>query len=81
MWRVCAFVSDVWPVAIRSAEFCTVWSVLMCVSAIVGPHMVLQYSMIGRVMVLYVCSMVSLFFPQEVPVRALSMLRVFWDFL
>ena len=70
------FVSAVQPVAMRSAVFCIVCSLLICVCDTIGDHIVLAYSMIGLVIVLYVASIVSFCFPQCVPVSALRMLSV-----
>ena len=47
-----------------SAWFCTVCSLLMLVLEVMGDQIVLAYSMMGRVMVLYVVVSVSLAFPQ-----------------
>jgi len=68
----CSFVSAVWPVAMRSALFCIVWSFMVCFCEIVGDQIVLAYSSIGLVMALYVCVIVSLLFPHVVDVSALS---------
>ena len=46
------FVSDVWPVAILAIEFWMVWRWLKLVSEIIGDHVVDEYSIIGKVIVL-----------------------------
>ena len=48
----------------------------MFVSDVMGDHIVLAYSMMGRVIVLYVVLSVSFVFPQCVVVSALSMFIV-----
>ena len=50
----CVFVSVVHPVAILSAVFCVICSLLMFVSDASGDHMVETYSNMGLVMALYV---------------------------
>lgn len=74
--RCAALVSSVQPVIVLSALFCTVCSFCVLVSDIMGDHMVLAYSIIGRVIVLYVVVRVSFVFPQCVVVSAFSMLIV-----
>ncbi len=46
-------------------------------SAAIGDQTVLAYSSVGRVIALYVVTMVSFCFPQFVDVSAFSMLMVF----
>ena len=50
--RCCAFVTVVHPVAILSAVFCVICSVLMFVSDASGDHIVETYSSMGLVMAL-----------------------------
>ena len=50
--RCWAFVSEVHPVAVLSAEFWTVCSFCMFVLEAMGDHMVEPYSIMGRVIVL-----------------------------
>ena len=57
--RFCVFVSVVHPVAILSAVFCVICSLLMFVSDAIGDHMVETYSSMGLVMGLYVARIVS----------------------
>ena len=66
-------------VAVRSAVFCIVWSLLMFVLEAVDNQMMRKSSMIGLVMtiyktpiVLYVVTIVSFGFPQVVDVKAFS---------
>ena len=61
--RCAVLVSSVHPVIVLSALFCVVWSFVMFVSEAMGDHTVLAYSVIGRVIVLYVVVSVSLFLP------------------
>ena len=68
----CVFVPVVHPVAILSAVFCVICSVLMFVSDASGDHMVETYSGMGLVMALYVARIVSFCFPHVVGVSALS---------
>ena len=72
--RCCVFVSVsvVYPVAILSAVFCVICSVLKFVSDASGDHMVETYSSMGLVMTLYVAMIVSFCFPHVVDVSALS---------
>ena len=58
------------PFVIRSAIFCTVSSLFVFVSDIIGDQIVLPYSSVALVMAVYVPSRVSLDFPQCVVVRA-----------
>ena len=74
------FVSSVHPVIVLSAVFCIVCNLFVLVSDIIGDHIVFAYSSMGRVIVLYVISSVSLVFPQCVVVSALSMFNVGLDF-
>ena len=55
----CVFVPAVHPVAILSAVFCVISSLLMFVSDASGDHMVETYSSMGLVMALYVAMIVS----------------------
>ena len=66
------FVSVVHPVAILSAVFCVICSLLMFVSDASGDHMVETDSSMGLVMALYVAMTVSFCFPHVVDVSALS---------
>ena len=61
--RCCVFVSVVHPVAILSAVFCVICSLLMFVSDASGDHMVETYSSMGLVMAVYVAMIVSFCFP------------------
>lgn len=79
--RCAVFVSSVHPVIVRIALFCVVCSLDMFVSEAMGDHIVLAYSVMGRVIVLYVVVSVSLFLPQCVVVSALSRLIVCVAFL
>ena len=59
LWVECVFrlvyvVSVVHPIAILSAVFCVICSLLMFVSDASGDHIVETYSSMGLVMVLYV---------------------------
>lgn len=69
-------VSRVHPVAVLSAWFWIVCSLVMFVFDVMGDQIVFAYSRIGRVIVLYVVVRVSLALPQCVDVRALSMFMV-----
>ena len=71
-------VSRVHPVVIRSAVFCTVCSLFVFVSDIIGDQIVLSYSSVVLVMAVYVLSSVSLDFPQCVVVSAFSIIVVFF---
>ena len=55
----CVFVSVVHPVAILSAVFCVICSLLMFVSDVSGDYMVETYSSMGLVMALYLAMIVS----------------------
>ena len=74
-------VFDVHPVAILSAVFCIICSLLMFVSDAIGDHMVEAYSSMCLVMALYVARIVSFCFPQVVDVSALSICIVLRDFV
>lgn len=76
MCRCCALVSRVHPVAVLSAWFWIVWSFDMFVCEVMGAQIVLAYSRIGLVIVLYVVAIVSLDLPQCVVVSDLRMLMV-----
>ena len=79
--RCAVLVSSVHPVIVLSALFCVVWSFVMFVSEAMGDHTVLAYSIMGRVIVLYVVVNVSLFLPQCVVVSVLSRFIVCVAFL
>ena len=66
----CVFVSVVHPIAILSAVFCVICSLLMFVSDASGDHMVEMYSSMGLVMALYVAMIVSFCFSHVVDVSA-----------
>ena len=66
------YVSVVHPVAILSAVFCVICSLLMFVSDSSGDHMVETYSSIGLVMSVYVVRIVSFCFLHGDDVSALS---------
>ena len=70
--RCCVFVSVVHPVAILSAVFCVICSLLMFASDASGDHMVETHSSMGLVMDLYVARIVSFCFPYVVDVSALG---------
>ena len=69
------------PVAILSAVFCVICSLLMFVSDASGDRMVETYSSVGFVMAFYVAMIVSLYFPHIVDVSALSICIVLRDFV
>ena len=71
------FVSVVHTVAILSAVFCYICSLLMFVSDASDDHMVETYSSMGLVMALYVARIVSFCFPHVVDVSALSIYIMF----
>ena len=77
----CVFVSGVHPIAILSAVFCVICSLLMFVSDASGDHMVETYSSMGLVMSLYVAMIVSFCFLHVVDVRALSICIVLRAFV
>ena len=79
--RCVVFASSVYPVMVLRALVCVVWSLVMFVSEAMGDHTVLAYSIIGRVIVLYVVDSASAFLPQCVVVSALSRLTVCVVFL
>ena len=60
--RCCVLVSVVYPVAIMSAVFCVICSLLMFVYNSSGDRMVKTYSSMGLVMALYVASIVYFVF-------------------
>ena len=66
----CVFVSVVHPVAILSAVFCVICSLLMFVSDASGDHMVKTYSSMGLVMALHIAMIVSFCFPHVFDVSA-----------
>ena len=65
-------VSVVHPVAILSAVFCVICSLLKFVSYTTGDHMVETYSSMGLVMTVYVAKTVFFCSPHVVDVSALS---------
>ena len=75
------FVSVVHPVAILSAVFCVICSLLMFVSDASGDHMVETYSSMGLVMALYLARIVFFCFPYVVDVSALSICIVLRAFV
>ena len=75
------FVSVVHPVAILSAVFCVICSLLMFVSDACGDHMVETYSSMGLVMGLYVARIVSFCFPHVVDVSAMGICIVLRAFV
>ena len=81
LWVECVFVSVVNPVAILSAVFCVIFSLLMFVSDASGDHMVETYSSMGLVMALYVAMIVSFCSPHVVDVSALSICIVLRAFV
>ena len=79
--RCCVLVSVVHPVAVLSAVFCAICSLLTFVSDASGDHMVETYSSMGLLMALYVAMIVSLCFPHVVDVSALSVCIVLRAFV
>ena len=79
--RCCVCVSVVHPVAIMSAVFCVICSLLMFVSEASDDHMVGTYWSMGLVMTLYVVLIVSFCFPYVVDVSALSICIVLRAFV
>ena len=79
--RCCVYVSVVHPVAIPSAVFCVICSLLMFVSDASGDQMVEKNSSMGLVMVLYVAMIVSFCFPHVVYVSTLSICIVLRTFV
>ena len=75
------YVSVVHPVAILSAVFCFICSLLMFVVEASGDHMVETYSSMGLVVALYVARIVSFWFPHVVDVSALSICIVLCAFV
>ena len=75
------FLSVVHPVAILSAVFCVICSLLMFVSDASGDHMVETYSSMGLVMALYVAMIVSFCFPHVADVSSLSICIVLRAFV
>ena len=69
----CTFVSSVHPVIVRSAEFYIVCNLFEFVFDMIGDQIVLAYSRMGLIIVLYVMLSVSLDFPQCVVVSAFIM--------
>ena len=74
-------VSVVHTVAILSAVFCVIYSLLMFVSDASGDYMMEPYSSMGLVMALYVAMIVSFCFPHVVDVSALSICIVLRAFV
>ena len=62
--RCWVLVSRVHPVMVRNAWFCTVCSFVMFVFEMIGDQTVFAYSIMGRVIVLYVVMSVSFALPQ-----------------
>ena len=86
LWVECVFrcidvVAVIHPVAILSAVFCVICSLLMFVSDVIGNHMVETYSSMGLVMALYVARIVFFCFPHVVDVSALSICTVLLAFV
>ena len=79
--RCCVFVSVVHPVAILSAVFCFICSLLIFVYDASGDDMEETYSSMGLVMALYVVMIVSFCFPHVVDVSALSICIVLRAFV
>ena len=79
--KCCMLVSAVLPVAMRSAVFCMVCILFVCLSEMMGPQMEQAYSRMGRVIALYVLMIVSFCFPHVVDVSALSILIVLRAFV
>ena len=79
--RCCVFVSVVHPVAILSAVFCVICSLLMFVSNAIGDHIVEMYSGMGLGMALCVSRIVSFCFPHVVDVSDLSICIVLRAFV
>ena len=77
----CVLVSVVHPVAILSAVFCVICSLLMFVSDASGDHLVETYSSMGLVMALYVAMIVSFFSSHVVDVSAFSICIVLRAFV
>ena len=73
--------SVIHPVAILSAVFCVICTLLMFVSDTSGDHMVETYSSMGLVMVLYVARIASFCFPNVVDVSALGICIVLRAFV
>ena len=61
--RCCVFVSGVHTVAILSAVFCVICSLLMFVSDASGDHMIETYTSMGLVRASYVAMICSFCFP------------------
>ena len=74
--RWCVFVSSVHPVIVRSAEFCLACNLFMFVFDMMGDRIVLAYSRMCLVIVLYVMMSVSLDFPHCVVVSAAFMMWI-----
>ena len=75
------FVSVVHQVAIMSAVFCVICSLLKFVSGAIGDHMVETYSSMGLVIDLYVAMIVYICFPHVVDVSVLSICIVLHAFV
>ena len=79
--RCCVFVSVVHPVAILSAVFYVICSLLMFLSDASGDHVVETYSSMGLVMALYVAMIVSFCFLHVGDMSALSICIVLCAFV
>ena len=79
--RCYVFVSVVHAVAILSAVFCVICSLLMFVSDASSDHMVETYSSMSLVMALYVAMIIFFCFPHVVDVSALSICIVLRAFV
>ena len=77
----CVSVSVVHPVAILSAVFCVIRSLVMFVSDAIGDHMVETYSSMGLVMAFYVTRIISFCSHHVVDVSALSICIVLRAFV
>ena len=78
---VCEFVSVLHPVAILSAVFCVICSLLMFVYDAIGDHIVETYSSMGLFMALYVARIGFCCFSHVVDVSALSICIVLHAFV
>ena len=76
--RCSVLVSRMHPVVIRNTAFCTVCSLFVFMSDIIGDQIGLPYSTVVLVMTVHVLSSVSLDFPQCVVVSAFSIFVVFF---
>jgi len=78
--KCCVSVSAVQPVIIFNEVFCVTCSLFRLVSEINGDQMVLAYSILGSIRVLWVARRVSFCFPHEVPVSAFRTFTAFSAF-